>query len=493
MHRTRYRATTTSGVFALLLLAFAGPGQAQVPVAEYAERRAALAQEIGDGIVLGMGSAAPPFDYLLFFQNSPFRYLTGLTEPDGALVLIVEGGRVTAETLFVNRRDPAVETWEGYRVGVEGVEGAHGLPGRAADELEHVVDSLLSGRPRVLHVVGPYAPDAEILNDVTQRVEAVRAGNRDVPVENANDVVAGLRAVKSDAELDLLRRSTAITVQAHREALGAVAPARNEFEVQALIEYTFRRYGAERSAFASIVGSGPNSTVLHYNANDRFMEDGDVVVMDIGASYEGYAADITRTLPVNGRFSDAQRDIYQLVRDAQSAAEEVAGPGVSRDLLSQAATRVLAEGLARLGLIEGPAATFDGPDGNPLPQLLLYYMHGLGHGTGLDVHDPWPSVLEPGVVFTIEPGVYVRANLFSEVVPDTPANRRMQEAVAEVFERYVNIGVRIEDDYIVTADGLQRISPAPREIEEIEAAMAEDWTHPEARNQEWVEWYRGMR
>jgi Xaa-Pro aminopeptidase len=306
-------------------------------------------------------------------------------------------------------------------------------------------------------------------------------------------MVNQLRQLKSEAELDLLRKATAITVEAHREVMAAVEPGMNEFEIQALVEYTFRRYGSERPAFASIVGSGPNSTILHYNQNDRFMEDGDILLVDIGASYGGYAADITRTMPVNGRFSPEQREIYQLVRDAQAAAEELAGPGVHRDDLSRAAALVLARGLAELGLIEAPDATFECEQRGRMgecPQLILYYMHGLGHGIGLDVHDPWPPVLEPGTAFTIEPGVYVRPNLFTEVIPDTRRNRRMMEAIGPAYETYRNIGVRIEDDYLVTEEGLEWISPAPREIDEIEELMARRWAGPAERNEEWVEWFR---
>jgi len=477
-----------------LILGFAPALHAQISQEEYQERRAALAAAVGDGVILALGSSAPPQDYISFFQNSPFRYLTGFTEPDAALLMVVEGGSHT-ETLFVNPRDPAYETWEGYRMGPEGVTRELGITGREVGGLRAALDSVLAGR-ETLNVVAPWRPDDPILNHDTQRLQRLLEGREGVRVRPVTGEVNRLRQVKSEAELDLLRKTTAITVEAHQEVLGAVEPGMNEFEIQALVEYTFRRYGSERPAFASIVGSGPNSTILHYNQNDRFMEDGDILLVDIGAGYGGYAADVTRTIPVNGRFSPEQREIYQIVRDAQAAAEELAGPGVHRDQLSAAAARVLADGLTRVGLIQAPDAVFDCEMGGQMgecPQLFLFYMHGLGHGIGLDVHDPWPPVLEPGTAFTIEPGIYVRPNLFTEVMPDTPRNRGVIEAIRPAWERYRNIGVRIEDDYIVTEDGLEWISPAPREIEEIEEAMARSWTGPAPRNAEWVEWYRRMR
>lgn len=477
-----------------LPLALVGPAAAQISTEEYAERRAGLAEAVGDGLVLAMGSAAPPQDYISFHQNSPFRYLTGFGEPETALLMDVRQGAVASELLFVLPRNPAQETWEGYRVGPGGAMGAAGIAGRSLEELEAVLDSLLGARGAgSIHVVGPYNPRSAVRNDVTQRIDALLEEHPGVSVSPVNDRVAGLREIKSEAELGLIRHSVEITVEAHREILGALAPGMNEFEIQALLEYTFRRYGSERPAFASIVGSGPNATILHYNANDRFMDDGDLVVVDIGAAFGGYAADVTRTFPVSGRFSEAQREIYQLVRDAQAAAEEMAGPGTSVPELSRTAAQVLARGLADLGLLTAPDATYEGPGGRAIPQLQLFYMHGLGHGIGLDVHDPWPRVLAPGAAFTIEPGIYVRENLFDEVIPDTPANRRMVEAIRPAFERYVNIGVRIEDDYIVTEGGLEWISRAPREIDEIEAAMAEAWAGPGERRADWVERYRRMR
>jgi Xaa-Pro aminopeptidase len=220
---------------------------------------------------------------------------------------------------------------------------------------------------------------------------------------------------------------------------------------------------------------------------------GDVVVVDIGASYGGYAADVTRTYPVSGRFTEPQREIYQLVRDAQAAAEAIARPGVTQAAMSQAAAGVLARGLTQLGLIESPNAVYDDASGQQYPQYVLYYMHALGHGIGLDVHDPWPSTLVPGVPFTIEPGIYVRPNLFSEVLPDTPRNRTLRSAVGAAFERYVGIGVRIEDDYLITDQGVEWISPGPREIDEIEREMSQPWTAPEGRNADWVEWYHDAK
>ncbi|MEX1257602.1 MAG: aminopeptidase P family protein [Gemmatimonadota bacterium] len=482
-----------SNALFLLWFIFPLPAAAQIAPEEYAGRRESLAEVVQNGLVLGMGSAEPPQDYISFFQNSPFRYLTGFTEPNAALVMLVRNGQIEREILFVNPRAPADETWEGYRVGPEGARAATGIAGRSVDELTEVLDSLLASGWSSVSVAGPYAPSAEIKNDVTQRVQGLLGGRNGVEVQSVSGAVSQLRGVKSEAEIALLLRATAITIQAHDEIMGALGPGMNEFEIQALLEYTFRRYGAERPAFSSIVGSGRNSTVLHYNANDRYMETGDVVVVDIGASYGGYAADVTRTFPVRGRFTDAQREIYQLVRDAQAAAEAIARPGVTQAQMSQVATSVLARGLTGLGLIEGPNATYDEAGGQQVPQYFLYYMHALGHGIGLDVHDPWPSTLEAGVPFTIEPGIYVRPNLFTEVLPDTPRNRALRDAVAPAFQRYVNIGVRIEDDYLITEGGVEWISPGPREIEEIEAGMARPWTAPEGRNADWVEWYREWR
>lgn len=469
---------------------------AQVAASEYAERRDELAQRLGDGIVLALGAPEPAQDYLPYFQRSDFRFLTGFLEPDAALVMVSAGGERMRQ-LFVRPTDPAQEVWSGYRLGVEGVESRFGLGGRDIGELPHVVDSLLAATDLPLQVVAESAPalaDQEILSHDAQRIRAFIAGHPGRRVVDARREVASMREIKSEAELALLRKAILITVDAHREAMRATAPGMNEFELQALIEYTFRRNGAERPAFGSIVGSGPNSTVLHYNANDRFMDGSDMVVMDIGASYGGYAADVTRSIPVDGTFSDAQRDIYQLVRDAQAAAEEAAVPGAARAAMAVAAERVLADGLARLGLIQGPDAFYDcGSPAQPrqCEQLRLFYMHGLGHGIGLDVHDPWPAVLVPGSAFTIEPGIYVRANLL-DILPDTPGNRTLAAEIGEAFRRYRGIGVRIEDDYLVTERGLEWVSPAPREIDEIEALMAEPFTAPAPRDAEKVEWYRAF-
>lgn len=461
---------------------------------EYAERREALAARMEEGVLVVFGSAEPENDYLPYAQNPAFRFLTGVTEPGAALVVEKADGEVR-ERLFVLPRNPAREVWEGPRLGAEGAEERTGIPAESVGRLMPVLDSLLE-RHRTLYALSPLAEDAAA-GDVLRRDEQLIArlvarhpGTRVVPLDAE---LKRLRAGKSPAELDLLRRSIYITVLAQRAAMRSIEPGMNEFEVQALIEYFFRRYGAERPAFASIVGSGPNATTLHYRAADRFMQPGELVLMDVGASYRGYAADVTRTVPVSGRYTPGQREVYEVVLAAQKAAESLARPGATLAELQAEAARVVAEGLARLGLIESPGATYDCAQGE-CPQYRLFFMHGLAHGIGLDVHDPDLSYYGPfavGSAFTIEPGVYVRADVL-EHLPDTPRNRALAERIRPAVEKYRNIGVRIEDDYFITPDGVERVSAgAPREIAEIEALMARESPWTEERRPEVVEWYRG--
>ncbi len=469
---------------------------AQIAPAEHARRRERLAAEIGDGVVLALGAPEPTEDYLSFFQSSRFLDLTGVREPDAALVMVKRGNDVRT-ILFVERRDPATEVWSGRRMGPEGATRATGMPARASGELRPVLDSLLA-RGGTLWVVGDYDPreSERTMSRDEQYVRRLVERNDDVRARSANMAVDRLRGTKSAAELDLIRKAAAITVEAHREAMRFAEPGVNEFELQGLIEFTFRRNGADRPGFATIVGSGPNSTTLHYNADDRFTRAGEVVVMDIGASYRGYSADVTRTIPVSGTFTPDQRAIYKIVRDAQAAAERQARPGAPAQRMMDSSTVVIAEGLARLGLIERPDATFDcvvNGERGECPQYTLYYMHGLGHGIGLDVHDPeqyyFTGTIAEGSAFTIEPGIYVRENLL-DILPATARNRAMIQRIRPAVELFRNIGVRIEDDYIVTARGLEWISQAPREVDEIEALMRDPWTGPAARRPDLVEWYR---
>ena len=473
---------------------------AQIPQAEYAQRREALAARIQDGVLLAIGGKEPVQDYLSFYQNEPFTYLTGYSEPNAVLVIVKRAGQTTA-TLFVEERSPAAEVWTGKRFGPEGATKATGLDARPVEQLRPVLDSLLNTATQ-LYVVGNVqfggrqADEQRVLTPEDQFVRGVVATHPAVKVSSANMHVLMLRGAKSPAELDLIRKAVAITADAQREAMRAIEPGMYEFEVQSLIEYTFRRNGADRPSFSTIVGSGPNSTTLHYNADDRLMNAGEVVVMDIGASYRGYAADVTRTVPVNGTFTPDQRAIYQIVRDAQAAAERQAKPGAKAELMSDSASAVLAAGLTRLGLIESPTATYDcgtAQQRQQCAQLDLYYMHGLGHGIGLEVHDPdqfyFKGTLGTGSAFTIEPGIYVRENVL-EILPKTPRNEALAEKLRPAVTKFRNIGVRIEDDYLITDQGLEWISRAPRELNEVEALMREALAGAPKRDSGKLEWYK---
>lgn len=470
---------------------------APIPAREYAARRSAVADAMEDGLLLVLGAPEPAADYLPFVQRADFRYLTGIMEPGAALLMEKRGSRVE-ELLFVLSRDPAREVWEGRRLGAEGAQALTGMPSASADRLAPELEARLSALG-TLYTIGGAPPDqgsGAFLDREQQMVAELLKQHAGLSARDLTPVLAGLRARKSPSEIDLIRRAVHITVLAHQEAMRATAPELNEFEVQALIEYTFRRNGAERPGFSSIVGSGPNSTTLHYNANDRFMGAGEVLLMDIGASYRGYTADLTRTIPVDGTYSPRQREIYGIVLDAMKAAEEALRPGATWAQLNAAAENVMARGLAGLGLIDAPDATY--ACGSPrfgavCPQVRLYYMHGLGHGIGLDVHDPDASSSGPftaGSIFTIEPGLYVRDDALDHL-PDTPGNRSMIQRLRPVLEGYAGIGVRVEDNYLVTGDGFERLSAgAPREMEEVEALMRETGRVGAPRSPEVVEWYR---
>jgi Xaa-Pro aminopeptidase len=508
---------------ALLLLAGCGaagaapaPGVAGVPVrsewqpprspapdpvtaAEHARRRAALVSGMPDGVLVVFGSPEPAQDYLPYAQNAHFRYLAGVLEPEATLVVAKRGERVD-EMVFVLPRNPAREVWEGARLGPEGAAERTGIAARTVDRLLPTLDSLVAHHP-VIHTTTPLAADPSqwrVLSREQQILARVVAQRPGVRVQDVTPALRRLRATKSPAELDMIRRAVYVSVLAHREAMRSVQPGMNEFEIQALVEFFFRRNGAERPAYSSIVGSGPNSTTLHYRDADRFMRDGEVFLMDVGASYRGYAADVTRTMPVNGTFSPEQRAIYEVVLAAQKAAESAVHPGNGWQQANAAANREIAEGLARVGLIDAPDAMYDCGTGAgqvaSCPQVRLFYMHGLGHGVGLDVHDPdvflTYGTFQRGSAFTIEPGIYVRGDVF-DFLPDTPRNRAMIERRRAAVQRFRDIGVRIEDVYFLTDTGVERVSAdVPREIEEVEAMMREPGLGAQGRRPEVVEWYR---
>ena len=472
---------------------------------EFAARRLTLETKLPDGVFVALGAPEPAQDFLTFSQAPSFFWLTGFREPNAALVMVKRGGSIISTTMFVDPRQPSREVWTGDRAGVEGVYDLTGIRGRPTHDLWKAVDSLANTGQEIQLVGDIGIRDAEdesapvriVRTPDEQLLDRLRRHHPTAKITVVNDVLEQLRGAKSASELALIRQAIEITALALREAMTAVQGVRNEFEIQALIDYTFRRNGAERPAFSTIVGSGPNSTTLHYNDNDRFFDINDMIVMDVGASYKGYSADVTRTVPASGHFSTSQRDIYQLVRDAQSAAERQVKVGAPSRLMSDSADAVLSRGLARLHLIDSPEATYDCSNGatpRQCPQMRLYYMHGLGHGIGLEVHDPdqynFTATLKPGSVFTLEPGIYVREHVLEEM-PRTPRNLELAARLRPAVSFYKNIGVRIEDDYAVTAQGMEWLSRGvPREMAEVEAQMKLPWTGPAKRDRELVDRYR---
>ncbi len=464
------------------------PLGAQIPQSEFAARRAALMQALGGTPLLVLGAGEPVPDFIPFHQHPHLRYLTGFDEPGAALLLLpsatsaasAPGGEPRA-ILFVRGRNAAQEVWTGARLGVEGVRTTLGMEGRDAANLRTVLDSVLATQAAV-HVLGDIGGRMTERSHHDQFVESLSQAHPALKVDSrtAARALGTLRGRKSAAELERLRVAAEISARGHLAAWRLVQPGIAEFELQAAAEGAWRAEGADGPSYGSIVGSGPNSTTLHYNRNDRVAQAGEVIVMDMAAYFDGYAADITRTVPVSGRFSPEQRAVYQVVLDAHKAAERqirVDGPARA---MTDSSNAVLARGLAALGLIEAPDATYDcgsAEMARTCSQLSLYYMHGLGHGIGLLVHDPdqysGTGRFGVGSAFTIEPGIYVRGALL-DIIPDTPRNRQLKARIGDAVRRHANIGVRIEDDYLVTDRGVVRASAGvPREIDEIERLLAQ--------------------
>lgn len=445
----------------------AGPALAEAPVrydpdhlppSFHKGRRDAVRAAIPDeaiAVVLGGVEGGGSLDDLQEFHQDPHLfYLTGTHEAGSVLVLapagVEVGGRSVREILFVPPRDPSVEIWLGRRFGPQRAQAELGvelaLPNTRFAE---VMGAVLASPQRPL-LLAPFPaavpPKTPLSAQIGALAEAVQRRGGAFDDATLPRVLDGLREVKTEEELRLLRRAVEITGEGLREAMERMEPGWAEYEIEAVVEYAFRRLGSERPGFPSIVGSGENTVLLHYDTNRRRTRDGDLVVMDVGASYRGYTADVTRTVPVSGRFTQEQRAIYDLVLEAQEAAVAEVRAGASFGAPGEAASRVLAKGLARLGLLRRP---------DDMAGLRRFFPHGTSHYLGLQVHDVGSyRALRPGVVVTVEPGIYISPG------PD-------------VDPRWWNVGVRIEDDVLVTSGEPEVLSAGiPKRPDEIEALMS---------------------
>ncbi|RYF05194.1 MAG: Xaa-Pro aminopeptidase [Oxalobacteraceae bacterium] len=437
----------------------------------YAARRARLAAQMQPGAVAVLPTAPEvarnsDSDYP-YRHDSYFYYLTGFTEPDSVLVLVAPSGDTPARSiLFCREKNLEREIWDGYRHGPEAARTAFGFDQAwPIDALDAQMATLLADVPVLYYAVGASGTlDAR----VTGWIKAVRAQARSGVMAPAGfqhllPLLDDMRLVKDEEEQAIMLRAGLISGQAHARAMRAARPGMAEYELEAELLYEFRRNGAQFPAYTSIVASGPNACVLHYSANDRRMQDGELVLIDAGCELDGYASDITRTFPVNGRFTQPQRTLYELVLAAQDAACAAIAPGQPYSAFHQAALGVLTEGMLALGLIDR-ARYASAEDAIEDKAHLPFYMHGTGHWLGMDVHDVGsyrdlaapgkPSrPLVPGMTLTVEPGIYIRPG---EGVP----------------EQFWNIGIRIEDDVVVTGDGYRILTgAAPKTVAEIEALV----------------------
>jgi Xaa-Pro aminopeptidase len=433
---------------------------ARFPADLHVRRRAELLARLGDDTVAVLPAGGQVFRHrdvaFEFRPDGDFAYLTGFGEPD-AVAVLTPFHPEHRFVLFVAPRDPERERWDGPRAGLEGARRTYGADAAfPVDELPRLLGVYLAGARRVVAPWGRHPAFDALLGEQLRRFAPHPSRERPGPVELVDPqvVVGEMRLVKGPEELELLRRAAAVAVEGQRAAFRAALPGRLEYEVQAEVEAAFRRRGAAGTAFATIVASGPNACVLHHTRNDRRIAEGDLVLVDAGPDLAGYVSDLTRTFPAAGRFSAPQRRVYEVVLAAQRAVLAVVRPGVPWDRLQAVAARAVTEGLLELGLLAGEAGELVEEEA-----WQRYYPHSIGHWVGLDLRDSgryrpggaWRT-LEPGMTFTVEPGVYVP--------PDDP------------HRDLAGIGVRIEDVVAVTEDGCEVLSGAlPTDPGKVERAV----------------------
>lgn len=429
---------------------------------EYFLRREKLMEQMGPNSIaifkaaneyLRTGSSVYPYR-----QESDFYYLTGFDESDAVVVLIP--GRPEGEfVLFSKVRDPSKEIWTGRIVGQEGACAEFGVDqAHPISLLDDLMPQLLAGKKTIYFKIGREAGfDARVMDWVSK----LRAGIRDgaqAPTDfvNVEKVLHEMRVRKSKSELQIMRRAADITAKAFLLAMQQCSPNMYEYELEAILLHEFTREGGRYQAFETIVGGGANACTLHYCKNNEVLTDGELVLLDAGIEYEFYSADITRTFPINGKFSPEQKAIYQVVLNAQQAVIEMVKPGIRWNQLQQKAEEVITQGLVALGLLQGDVAELV-----EKKAFKPFFMHKIGHFMGIDDHDvgeykpqnAW-RILEPGMVFSVEPGVYIGAGL------------------TWVDPKWWNIGVRIEDDILVTEDGYENLTAGvPKTVHEVEAVM----------------------
>jgi Xaa-Pro aminopeptidase len=479
----------------------------QTRLSEFAGRRARVAEAVGSKGILILFSTEPRvytndvnYEYR---QENNLYYLTGLKQ-NNATVVLLPGNDQISEILFMPRRDPGLETWTGHMYSAEEASQISGIKEVwDAREFEPFLAALRNRQPnrpkpeRVLlsaraadanvppmagfeklfaaaaknegelYLLVPNEPDSrEYKREQRFAADWSRSASGFV-IKNITPVFDNLRLRKSAMELAFLQHAIDITTEAHERAWLGSGAAKWEYEVDALVAYTFKLRNADHWGYPSIVGCGPNATTLHYEESQGPVTPGQLLLMDVGAEYEHYSADVTRTFPANGKFSTAQAEVYQIVYDAQEAAAKATKPGGLISDVHRAATDVIKNGLFKLGLITDR-------DSN---QYRVWFMHGTSHWLGMNVHDvgSYSSRLQPGMVFTNEPGIYVRPDALDNK-PSGMSNadwEKFKSAVRPAFEKYKGIGVRIEDDMLVTADGVKWMTEAlPRKIADIEAFIA---------------------